>query len=66
MSAETLDVVSERGRGVVPGWFTVEDIAYLPDGSLDRFAASFGQHRNGAVEGLRGSIALDVPRPDRR
>jgi hypothetical protein len=44
----------------VRGWFTVEDIAYQPDGSLDRFAASFEQHCNGAVEALRGSIALDV------
>lgn len=55
--------VNYRGCGFVRGWFTVEDIAYLPDGSLDRFAASFEQHCNGAVEALRGSIALDVAPP---
>lgn len=52
--------INYRGCGFMRGWFTVEDIAYLPDGSLDRFAASFEQHCNGAFEALRGRIALDV------
>jgi hypothetical protein len=52
--------VNNRGCGFMRGWFTVEDIAYLPDGSLDRFTASFEQHCNGAVEALRGRIVLDV------
>jgi hypothetical protein len=52
--------INNRGCGFVRGWFTVEDIAYLPDGSLDRFTASFEQHCNGAIEALRGRIALDV------
>lgn len=55
--------VNFRGCGFVRGSFTVEDIAYLPDGSLDRFAASFEQHCNGAVEALRGRVALDVAPP---
>jgi hypothetical protein len=55
--------INNRGCAFMSGWFTVEDIAYLPDGSLDRFTASFEQHCNGAVEALRGRIALDVAPP---
>ena len=55
--------INNRGCGFVRGSFTVEDIASLPDGSLDRFRASFEQHCNGAVEALRGRVALDVSPP---
>lgn len=52
--------INNRGRGFVPGWFTVEDVAYLPDGSPDRFAATFEQHCHRGGRGTGGSIALDV------
>jgi hypothetical protein len=54
--------VSGAGRGcnTVTGRFDVLAASYLPDGSVQGFAADFEQHCEGAAAGLFGSININA------
>jgi subtilisin family serine protease len=48
-----------RGCNTVRGRFDVLDVAYAPDGSVQRFAADFVQHCEGGLPALFGQIRFD-------
>jgi len=47
-----------RSCNTVSGQFTITDAVFGTDGSVQRFAASFEQHCNGAGPALRGNISF--------
>ena len=44
-----------RGCGYLSGSFTVDEISWYPDGTLQSFSARFEQHCDDAVPALRGT-----------
>jgi hypothetical protein len=64
-----LDILFEhRGSNTLTGMFRIDEISYTATGSdewtLNRFRATFEQHSEGAVPGMRGTIAYSsVPEP---
>jgi len=47
-----------RGCNTVSGQFTITDAVFGTDGSVQRFAASFEQHCDGAGPALRGNVSV--------
>lgn len=60
-----LDVgFQNRACNSITGNFTISDIVLAPNGSIDRFAASFEQHCEGATPALFGTLTYyAIPEP---
>lgn len=53
-----------RACNTITGAFTISEIALSPNGSIDRFAASFEQHCEGATPALFGTLTYyAIPEP---
>ena len=51
------------GANTLTGSFVVKQLTYKPDGSVDRFWATFIQHADGVPPALRGEIKLNAAPP---
>lgn len=52
-----------RGCNTQSGRFTIYDLAFLGDGSLDRLDLTYEQHCDGAQAGLTGQVRINEPLP---